>query len=114
MSLPLFYEKLSNKINGKLAERVGFEPTIPGKRDTAFRERGLQPLGNLSGYPKRQRAGLVQYPFCFTVSMVSQAIIACDRHLARIGLDILSPGACNSVDWPLESIYQGFQGLIIP
>jgi hypothetical protein len=28
---------------------VGFEPTIPGKRDTAFRERGLQPLGNLSG-----------------------------------------------------------------
>jgi hypothetical protein len=31
-----------------MAERVGFEPTIPGKRDTAFRERGLQPLGNLS------------------------------------------------------------------
>ena len=32
----------------EVAERVGFEPTIPGKRDTAFRERGLQPLGNLS------------------------------------------------------------------
>ncbi len=31
-----------------MAERVGFEPTIP-VRDTAFRERRLQPLGHLSG-----------------------------------------------------------------
>jgi hypothetical protein len=31
-----------------VAERVGFEPTIP-VRDTAFRERRLQPLGHLSG-----------------------------------------------------------------
>ncbi len=31
-----------------VAERVGFEPTIPYSRNTAFRERGLQPLGNLS------------------------------------------------------------------
>ena len=31
----------------KMAERVGFEPTIP-ERDTAFRERRLRPLGHLS------------------------------------------------------------------
>ena len=30
-----------------MAERVGFEPTIPGGY-TAFRERRLQPLGHLS------------------------------------------------------------------
>ena len=30
-----------------MAERVGFEPTTPFGR-TAFRERRLQPLGNLS------------------------------------------------------------------
>ncbi len=40
--------KNQGKSERGLAERVGFEPTIPGKRDTAFRERGLQPLGNLS------------------------------------------------------------------
>jgi hypothetical protein len=44
----------------KMAERVGFEPTIPGKRDTAFRERGLQPLGNLSKMIQGPLAGLVQ------------------------------------------------------
>ena len=43
-----------------MAERVGFEPTIPGKRDTAFRERGLQPLGNLSKKIQGPHAGLVQ------------------------------------------------------
>ena len=31
-----------------VAERVGFEPTIP-RRDTAFRERRHKPLGHLSG-----------------------------------------------------------------
>jgi hypothetical protein len=31
-----------------VAERVGFEPTSPFGR-TAFRERRLKPLGNLSG-----------------------------------------------------------------
>ncbi len=31
-----------------LAERVGFEPTIPVSWHTAFRERHLQPLGHLS------------------------------------------------------------------
>jgi hypothetical protein len=32
-----------------MAERVGFEPTSPFGR-TAFRERRLKPLGNLSAY----------------------------------------------------------------
>ena len=35
-----------------MAERVGFEPTSPFGR-TAFRERRLQPLGNLSNSPKQ-------------------------------------------------------------
>jgi hypothetical protein len=42
-----------------MAERVGFEPTIPGKRDTAFRERGLQPLGNLSATRAACRSGSI-------------------------------------------------------
>ena len=33
----------------RMAERVGFEPTSPFGR-TAFRERRLKPLGNLSDY----------------------------------------------------------------
>ncbi len=31
-----------------LAERVGFEPTIPITQDSGFRDRRLQPLGHLS------------------------------------------------------------------
>jgi hypothetical protein len=34
-----------------MAERVGFEPTTPIPRSTAFRERRLQPLGHLSHLP---------------------------------------------------------------
>ena len=30
------------------AERVGFEPTVPRKRDTGFRDRLFQPLRHLS------------------------------------------------------------------
>ena len=37
----------NSKIVYLMAERVGFEPTIP-RRDTAFRERRLKPLGHLS------------------------------------------------------------------
>ena len=36
----------------RMAERVGFEPTSPFGR-TAFRERRLKPLGNLSDYLKQ-------------------------------------------------------------
>ena len=31
-----------------MAERVGFEPTIPITQDSGFRDRRLQPLGHLS------------------------------------------------------------------
>jgi hypothetical protein len=31
-----------------MAEREGFEPSVPEDRHTAFRERHLQPLGHLS------------------------------------------------------------------
>ena len=37
-------------VSDSMAERVGFEPTIPFSQDTAFRERSLQPLGHLSGF----------------------------------------------------------------
>ena len=31
-----------------MAERVGFEPTVPHKRYACFQDRYLQPLGHLS------------------------------------------------------------------
>lgn len=33
-----------------LAEKVGFEPTVPFKRHTRFPGEPLQPLGHLSGF----------------------------------------------------------------
>ena len=61
-----------------MAERVGFEPTIPGKRDTAFRERGLQPLGNLSGALLVSRCKPVQLAcltLCVNALILVQAVI---------------------------------------
>jgi hypothetical protein len=65
-----------------MAERVGFEPTIPGKQDTAFRERGLQPLGNLSKTKgPHMLTRLAQYPF---YSGVSIAYVAIQRNLTAM------------------------------
>src|SRR5579863_3591231 len=42
------YSRLPSRSPVRVAERVGFEPTV-AINHTAFRERHLQPLGHLSG-----------------------------------------------------------------
>ncbi len=57
---------------------MGFEPTIPIYRDTAFRERGLQPLGNLSGIPPKRYTINLQLEtirFCAVVELCGKGLI---------------------------------------
>src|SRR5579863_324352 len=54
------YSRLPSRSPVRVAERVGFEPTV-AINHTAFRERHLQPLGHLSGTVE-YRGGLAPDP----------------------------------------------------
>ncbi len=86
-----------------LAERVGFEPTSPFGR-TAFRERRLKPLGNLSGDPSHPKS------YVFGLSNFSIQRVANFALRASLAKGFYYAAACHPKPWRSTALHRSSVG----